>query len=333
MRVNWNLLGHDWAVELLSGQIAAKRLRHAYLFTGPAGVGRRTLALRLAQALNCTAPPSPGEFCGVCRPCKGFARMQHPDLLLLERQEGDREIKVGVVRELSRQLSRTPLEARYQIALLLDFHQASEEAANALLKTLEEPNPSVLICITAPDIDSLPETIVSRCEVMRLRSMPLRQLANDLVRILGIEQAHADALAALSAGLPGLAIRLHENPAEQDQRAQWLESCEQLLAADRVQRFAFAERASKDREGLRSLLLVWLSFWREVLLRAGRSSAASSNPLRKDRLDALAERLGMQAARQCVTALENTLDQLNTNVNARLALEVLLLEFPLIRQY
>src|SRR3972149_10096270 len=141
MAASWNLLTHHWAVDLLRGQLAAGQLRHAYLFTGPAGVGRRTLALRLAQAQNCTNPPAPAEFCGVCRACRGFASMQHPDLLLLKVEDGDREIKVDAVRELNRSLSRTPLEARFQVALLLGFEQANDNAKNALLKTLEEPNP------------------------------------------------------------------------------------------------------------------------------------------------------------------------------------------------
>ena len=86
MSANWNLIGHEWAVQLLRGQIAAGRLRHAYLITGPDGVGRRTLALRLAQALNCSHPPAPGEFCGECRACLNFARGQHPDLLIVDYQ-------------------------------------------------------------------------------------------------------------------------------------------------------------------------------------------------------------------------------------------------------
>ncbi|MEX2161198.1 MAG: DNA polymerase III subunit delta' [Anaerolineales bacterium] len=338
MAANWDLLGHQWAVQLLVGQLAAKRLRHAYLFTGPAGVGKRTLALRLAQALNCTNPPALGEFCGACRACKGFSRMQHPDLLLLELQEGDREIKVAAVRELSRQLSRTPLEARFQIALLRDFQQANEEAANALLKTLEEPNPSVLLCITAPDVDSLPETIVSRCEVIRLRPMSIGPLAAELAESLKVDQAHANLLASLSGGLPGAAIRLHGDPGALEQRSQWLADCEQLLPAGRVQRFAFAEKAAKDREKLRSQLLVWLSFWRDVLLRAGGLTAdgtgvaALSNPDRAERINSLADSLGLAAVQQGVAALERTLEQLNTNINARLALEVLLLDLPTVNK-
>jgi DNA polymerase-3 subunit delta' len=294
------------------------------LFTGPAGIGRRTLALRLAQAINCSEPPAPGSYCGNCRACRGFARMQHPDLLIVQRQEGDREIKVGAIRELSRSLSRTPLEARYQVALLLNFGEASAEAANALLKTLEEPNPSVVICLTAPDTDSLPETIASRCEVVRMRPMLIDALE------AALDTPQASLLAAMSGGRPGLARRLQEDPAAIEQRAEWLAACSRLLAASRVDRFAFAEKASKDRETLRAMLLVWLSFWRDVLWHAGRPAAANHEDGK--RAAALARQVGFEKARGALAVTEHTLQQLTlTNVNARLALEVLLLEFPTVQ--
>ena len=328
MAANWNLIGHEWAVQLLRGQIAAGRLRHAYLITGPDGVGRRTLALRLAQALNCSHPPAPGEFCGECRACLNFARGQHPDLLIVERQEGDREIKIAAVRELSRSLSRTPLEARYQVALLLDFELASEEAANALLKTLEEPNPSVVLCLTAPDMDSLPATIVSRCELLRLRPIPVEPLASDLAAQLSLNLDHAKLLASLSRGCPGLALRWHKQPAALEQRAEWLEAGQQLLYATRVQRFAFADKVSKDREGLRELLLVWLSFWRDLVFRIGHSSAPISNPDKAEIIASLSGRLTLGMAQAALRATERTLATLDTNVNGRLVMEGLLLELP-----
>lgn len=330
MTSNWNLFGHEWAVQLLRGQIEAGRLRHAYLFTGPDGVGRRTLALRLAQAANCTQAPAPGEFCGECRACRGFARAQHPDLLIVERQEADREIKIAALRELSRALSRTPLEARYQVALLLDFELASVEAANALLKTLEEPGPSVILCLTASDADSLPATIVSRCEVLRLRPVPVEHLAGALAKQFSIPEDKARLLSSLSRGCPGLALRWLDQPQALEQRAEWLEAGEQLLYANRVQRFAFADAASKDRAALRDQLLVWLSFWRDLVIRIGKSSAPIANPDKQAVIESLSARISMDAAKAALQAVERSLAQLNTNVNARLALEGLLLQLPML---
>lgn len=330
MSVNWDLLGHEWAVDLLRKQIATGRLRHAYLFTGPPGVGRRTLALRLAQAINCTNPPAPGEFCGECRACRGFGRGQHADLLVLERQEGDREIKIDALRALTRSLSRTPLEARYQVALILNIHQASEEAANALLKTLEEPNPSVILCLTARDADSLPATVVSRCELLRLRPLPPAELASALESRRAIPALQASLLAAISQGLPGLAQRLHADSALLEKRSQWLEASERLLAASRVERFAYADKASKDRQALKEQLLVWLTFWRDVLLVSSGSVAPPTNVDRAELVQSVSRQVQAAGAHQALKALERTLEQLDTNVNARLAMEVLLLELPFV---
>lgn len=326
---NWNLIGHQWAVNLLRAQIAGGKLRHAYLFTGPQGSGRRTLATRLAQALNCEAPPQSGEYCGECRACRRFAKLAHPDLHIVELQEGDRDIKVDAVRELGRALALTPYEARYQVALLLDFEQASESAANALLKTLEEPPGSVVLLLTAESAESLPATIASRCELVRLRPVAVDELAAGLTAQHGIPAEQAQLLASLSGGRPGYALRLHKDPEALEQRAEWLNAASQLLSADRVARFAFAEEASKDRERLQDLLLVWLSFWRDVLLRVGRPDAPAANRDRDAQLTAVAGALDLAGASTAVAGIERTLGLLaDTNVNARLALESLLLSLP-----
>lgn len=328
LNTNWGMLGHEWAVNLLRRQIADGRLGHAYLFTGPLGVGRRSLALRLAQAVNCTQPPAPGELCGECRACRGFGRGQHPDLLLVERQEGDREIKIDALRGLTRSLSRTPLEARFQVALILNFHHASEEAANALLKTLEEPNPSVILCLTALDADSIPATVVSRCEVLRLRPLPPAELAPALQTSLGVDAGQASLLASVSQGLPGLAIRMQQTPSLLESRSAWLDGLQRLLPANRVQRFAFADKASKDRPELRNMLLVWLSYWRDVLVSASGASIPLANTDRAAEISSLGQKIGFADAANALQAIERAITQLETNVNARLALEVLLLELP-----
>ena len=180
MTENWDILGHEWAVDLLQKHLSQNHLRHAYLFTGPDGIGRRTLALRFAQAIN-----HPDR---IYHPedtqSQQIARMQHPDLSVVQRQEGDRDLKIDAVRELQRTLSFSPYTANYRIALLLDFEQASEGASNALLKTLEEPPGRVVMMVTAESADALLPTIVSRCEVIRLRPVRLTELA------AGLQQTH-----------------------------------------------------------------------------------------------------------------------------------------------
>src|SRR5512146_76317 len=123
---NWNILGHEWAVKMLRQQVAQQNTRHAYLFAGPPGVGRRTLALRFAQALNCTQPPAPGEPCGQCRNCKQIEKEQHPDLLIVKRDPEDKLPWMGPVRRARHDLSIVPYQSKYKVAIFPNFEEATE---------------------------------------------------------------------------------------------------------------------------------------------------------------------------------------------------------------
>lgn len=328
MTENWGLLGHEWAVELLKAHVTGGP-RHAYLFTGPAGVGRRTLALRFAQALNAENPPAPGEFDPASRTSQQMERMQHPDLSVVQVAEDARDIKIEQVRELTRSLSLAPYMAAWKIALLLNVEQASEAAQNALLKTLEEPPGRVILLLTAESAEALLPTIVSRCEVLRLRSLGLAETAAGLTQRYGLPRPQAELLAHVSGGRPGLALRLHHQPETLAQRAAWLDGLAAALSAGAVARFAYAKTLSEDKADLLGALEVWLSFWRDVMLQAGEAGAPLANPDRAVEIEGWAATLGLAGARQVTARVAETADLLQrTNVNARLAAEVLLLDFP-----
>ncbi|MBN1147715.1 MAG: DNA polymerase III subunit delta' [Anaerolineales bacterium] len=322
------MLGHEWAVRLLSEQVGRGEARHAYLFTGPRGVGRRTLALRLAQALNCTQPPAPGAACRVCRACVQIEQARHPDLAIVQSETEGGNLKVDQIRELQRALALHPYEARYRVALLLRFEEANASAMNALLKTLEEPAPKVIILLTAESPECLLPTIVSRCEVLRLRPLPLEQASQGLQAGWGLAPETARLLAHLSGGRPGYALRLHQEPERLERRQACLNDLWRLLAASRVERFAYAETLAKDKDALRDALSVWLSLWRDVLLAASGASTPLTNLDRAQEIERLATRLGLQAAHRTVNVVERTLDLLECNVNARLATEALMLDLP-----
>jgi len=330
--MNWDMLGHEWAVELLRKHVAQGRVRHAYLITGPEGVGRRTLALRLAQAINCPQPPSPGEPCRTCRTCRQIEAQQHPDLSVVEAEERGGALKVEQVRELQHSLALAPYDARYRFAILLRFEEAhksaSASAPNALLKTLEEPPPQVVLAVTAQDAEHLLPTIVSRCEQLRLRLVPAARIEAGLQEQWGVPEDEARLLARISGGRPGYALRLHREPDLRQQRLDWLEQHTQLLAQGRVERFAYVDALSKDRDALRGALNVWLSFWRDVLLKTSGAEAPPTNLDRRAEIDALAGQLDLQSARKMVAALERALALLDRYANARLLSEVLMLDLP-----
>jgi len=242
------MIGHQWAINLLKVQVANNASRHAYLFTGPKGVGRRTMALRLAQALNCGNAPSPGEPCFECRTCTLIERMQHPDLAIVQSEREGRTLKVGQVRELQHEVSLTPYEAHYRVAILLRFEEASTSAANALLKTLEEPPPQVKIILTAESAERLLPTIVSRCEVLRLRPLAVKDVSLGLSSKMEIPIEQSKLFAHISGGRPGYALRLHNEPELLDKRNKWLDDLQRMISSNRVERFAYAENLIKDRK-------------------------------------------------------------------------------------
>lgn len=329
----WDYLGNEWAVEHLRAHAASGQPRQAYLFTGASGLGRRTLALRFAQALNCTHPPAPGAYCGLCRACKLIAKMEHPDLEIVQAGQFGRDLRIDQIRNLQNHLSLMPYEAAYRVALLLRFEEANPNAANALLKTLEEPPPRVILLLTASSAEELLPTIVSRCEVLRLRPLSVSELAEKLTLQLGIEAEPARRLASFARGRPGAALRYHQNPALLQKITQTVNEHLALMGAPLLERFALAERLAKekDRENLRFLLENWLLLWRDVLLRSVQMEQEGVFPDWEQPLAAIAGQVDWRQAEKAVAALQRTLALLEGNVNLRLALEVLMLDLPRVR--
>jgi DNA polymerase III subunit delta' len=328
---NWGLSGHEWAVQLLKQQISHDSIRHAYLFAGAPGLGRRTLALRLAQALNCPQPAAPGEACGKCKTCQQIERMQYADLSVIQAEKEGGILKVEQVRTLRQSLVLKPYQGRYRVALFLRFQEANANAANALLKTLEEAPTQAVLILTADTPEQLLPTIVSRCEVLRLRPLPVGEVEKALMEH-GADQETARLLAHISGGRPGYALRLMQDTDSLKFRSQRLEDLQTLLKATRRGRFAFAEkltdRKNETKEHFRETLLVWLSYWRDVMLCASGGDVTLTNVDCSAGIEELAGRLSLDEARRQVQAMEEAIDKLERNVNPRLLAEVLLLDWP-----
>jgi DNA polymerase III subunit delta' len=326
--MGWDIIGHDWAVKMLKEHVARGRLRHAYLFTGPPGVGRSTLALRLAQAVNCQESPSPGEPCLSCRSCKTIENLSHPDLVVVQAEQKGGAIRVNQIREIQHSLSLTPFEARYRVAIFLRFEEANLHAANALLKTLEEPPPQVIIMLTAESGGQLLPTIESRCEKIRLRPAAVEIVSQGLMNQWGISAETARLLAHLSNGRPGQAIHWHQHPEILEQRRTVIMDLYNLLNGERLDRFAYAQSLTIEKDDFHLALQTWVSFWRDVLIRISGTSTPLTNPDLIDVIDTIANQMSLEKAWLVLTKLDNTFNLLERNVNARLAAEVLMLDLP-----
>lgn len=326
--MDWEILGHEWAADMLQQHIVRNEVRQAYLFAGPSGIGRRTLALRFAQAINCVQPPQPGMFCGQCRPCNQSGRMQHADLSIVQAEKPGGSLLIDQVRELQHMLSLSPFEARFRVALLLRFEEATPAAQNALLKTLEETPPSVIMILTANDPESLLPTIVSRCETLRLRPLPLKRLQTALIERWKIPQEEARRLAHLCGGRPGLALKLSQDAGLLAERQELAADVLYLLSCSRRERFAYVDRFSRDREIFRQAFEVWSIFWRDVMLAASGAEIPQANLDLQNEIQELARQVEFTEAAARVASLEQALAQLDANLNARLLAENILLDWP-----
>ncbi len=295
--------GHDLPVQAFAQARRRGRLAHAYLFTGPSGVGKRLFALELAKALLCENPPDGRlEACDRCPGCIQVEAGTHPDFFTAARPEDSQSLPIDVVRELCRSLSLKPVRGHGKVAILddaddLDDPISNNAAANAFLKTLEEPPPGSVLLLIGTSIDRQLPTIVSRCQVVRFAPLP-DAIVGDLLRTQGVEASAIDRLVRLGAGSPGQALALAD-PGLWDFRRQLVQSLTDAKpdgVALAKQWGQFVEEAGKEsamqrrRSGLALRLLIDFLTAALRLSLGGSPGPAEADDLRA--MQRLAERHG-----------------------------------------
>ncbi len=331
-----NIVGHDWAIQLLDGALKNKRIGHAYLITGAEQIGKTFLARTFAQGLNCEAPEEMRP-CGQCRTCLLIAADHHPDVRLLQPEVSDRgklSIKIDQIRALQSELNLSPYEARYRVAIIKRFDAANPNAANAFLKTLEEPPVSVVLILTALDASILLPTIASRCQTIGLRPIPTGLIEETLMTCCGVRADEALLYAHLADGRLGWAVEAGRNRDLLLERQEHMALLRDALDGNRGRRFALADKLARKPETLPYILRTWLSWWHDLALLAFRNDRYGpplpiSNIDLRQQLENLAH---LWSEDMVLTGFKQTdlaLWQLERNANTRLVLENLLLKYPL----
>jgi DNA polymerase-3 subunit delta' len=196
-----DVLGQEKAVALLSGAISKGRISHAYLFTGPAGVGKAFTALNFIKALNCL---SEGERpCDACRNCLKVDDGNMPDVTII--RSSSEKIKIAQIRQIQNALSLKAYEAKVKAVMLEDADRMTEDAANAFLKTLEEPQPDSVIVLTSAGEGRILPTVKSRCQIIRFGKLDVESLKKYIMNEYDAQDKTAETVAALSEGSIGRA--------------------------------------------------------------------------------------------------------------------------------
>jgi len=350
-------------VRVLARAARAEAPAHAYLITGPAHVGKHTLARELAAALNCQAAPEERP-CHACASCRMTLREAHPDFTVVERTE-ERRLRVEDVRDARGSVDWRPYQGRFKVYLFpeADDWGNVDASSSALLKTIEEPPPQVVIVLTATSVETMPITVVSRCRSVPLQPVAPPALSTGLQELYGAPPETARRLAALSNGRPGWAIDALSTPELVARREEEISQVVALSEGPLGARLLLAGEACRGGNFLESRALClrvledMTAWWRDLLIvsstldgaPAGRASyrtpalpdhvralgasdtsdAFMSGVLthtdRRDELERQAARRDRAKIARGLREIEVTAGAVERNVTPRLALEALLL--------
>lgn len=309
--------GHEQAKAVFKEAIERNRLSHSYLLVGMAGVGKKTLARSLAQALNCDPPVYPG--CGVCASCRKISAGNHADVITLERET--QTIKIDQVRELASRLNYRPYEGRCKVAIIPEAERMTTHSMNALLKTLEEPPPDTVIILTTSNQERLLPTIVSRCQIIRLKPLEKAGIEEIISRELGIDHEQASILASLSEGSPGKALVLDRSFAL-EQRKDFIERLVSTGLDSPGNIFDFAKELAELRDNPEEVLDILAGFYRDVLWEKSGVNMRINIDL-EQLVKAQAERLDVERILDKLDAIAETRTRIEGNANRLLAMEFL----------
>ncbi len=320
----WGIIGNELVIDALR-QSVPNKLVHAYLFSGAGKVGKFTTAKSFVKSIQCQEDEK--DFCGQCANCVAIDSGFHPDVCILE-PAGDKkkEINVKMIRELQKTLSLYPYQGKYKVAIIREAQKMNREAANALLKTLEEPSKNVVLILTSSAYQELLPTILSRCAQYSFLTTKKENIASFLEAEVA-DKKYLRQVVSLSQGKPGLAMLLAKDKEIIKGREVMLDDLEQNIGKFLADKFKFVENNCEDKEKVIAMLNVWNTYFRDIMLYHLGLSDLIVNIHCMENIEKYKDRYNVEKISVIQRQIEKTILLLSkTNTNARLALENLMLE-------
>ena len=314
-----DILVNQKIVDRFATRLHQDQLAHAYLFVGPAGVGKIETAKFIAQLVHCAANTdfAKSRPCGQCSSCRRVESGNHPDMSMIDTSEED-SIKIAKVRELIQQTQLKPFEGRKKIFIIRNIEQMTLEGSNALLKTLEEPTTDTLLILTTVSRENVLGTVKSRCQAIYFAPVSSRQLTGQLIDPYGIEKNTSHFLGHFAQGCLGRALQLHETKFVERKN----EIIDQLVLRKDNENYLKAVLGDKGRvkEAL-DILLYW--FHDLFLLKAGVEKEYVTHMDRFHDLTKLASRYSLEQLNEIMGTIINALRLLEENLNVKISLTLL----------
>lgn len=302
------ILGHQKQWAILKGLAMSGKFPHGLLFTGPAKLGKKTLAFEFIKLVNCQNEKFLERPCQICHSCQDIQKRMHPDFTFIE--PINREIKISQVRELSWKLSLRPYLVPFKTAIIDQAHCLNYEAQSAFLKTLEEPKGSSLLILISEYPEILLPTVLSRVQELKFYPVKATEIEEYLIG-QEVSQDSAKTILQLSLGRPGRAIDFLLYPEKLSEHYQRIKEIGKVSSLNYASRFQYAKDLSKEPR-LNEILEVWLRYFRSRLISIIQNQ----------------EKTSLAKIIKVLKIIEKTLSLISsTNVNVRLALEMLMLEF------
>lgn len=333
-------LGQTEAARLFLQAVVNQRIPHAYVFLGPDGVGKALLARQAAKLLLCKSAVPRGDgdarldACDACSACRLVDRDTHPDLHLVQPEEGKRLLRLDQVHQLRRQLSLTPVQGGWRVCILREADRMTEEAANALLKTIEEPPAQSLLIMIASQREALLPTIISRCQILRFRPLSPGHISRILKARSDASEADVRFAAHCADGSAGRAMALLAGNGME--KRDWIISRVRGLDPERPLDFSTelhamamtAGKALEDRRAcMRQMLDLLLFYYRDILLaQLGASDVSLYNTDLRDQIERHSRTIAQTALVRLITEVMIAQNRINQNANLPLALHNLAIQ-------
>jgi DNA polymerase-3 subunit delta' len=315
-----DIIGQEKSLAVLRAALANNRLHHAYLFTGPEGVGKRTTAIMLAMALHCAERQ--GDACGHCIECARIRARNHPDVREIEPLPGKKEITIQQIRDMEKELQYRSFSGGRKVAVVDPAALLNQASQNALLKTLEEPPQNSVLVLISPSAGALLPTLRSRCLRLSFGPIPRQLLAEFLSSRRGCTCDEAQLLAALSMGSLGIGLAMNGKEFREDVR-EWGRELAALSSGDYRGAIEMAEALSSSREEALEFLRWVQSWYRDLLVRrVGQEDVVNLDLMPE--LERKAAEGALERILSSATYAGEAAVKIQRNLNRRMVLEQLL---------